>query len=170
MSPTISIIAALDKKNGIGKGNKMAWRIREDLIRLAKRTKDGVVILGRNTYESMAGYYDISGKPMPAREYIVVTRQKDFKSKRDNTYMVNSIEGALKRAKESGEREVFIIGGAEIFRQTISLSDRLYLTLVDGDFDCDTFFPDYSDFKKVISEEVGSDESLTFTYKVLEKD
>ncbi|MFI5240903.1 MAG: dihydrofolate reductase [Microgenomates group bacterium] len=168
-TPIISIVAAIDKNNGIGRGNKMAWRIREDLIRLSNMTRGKIVILGRNSYESMAGYYDVSGKPMPAREYIVVTHQKDFKSSRNNTYTALSIDDALKRANESGEDEVFIIGGAQIFKQTISLADKLYLTLVNKDFGCDTFFPDYNQFSKELYSEKGKSEELEFEYKILVK-
>ncbi len=168
-TPTISIIAAIDKKNGIGKGNKMAWRIREDLIRLANMTRDHIVILGRNTYESMAGYYDISGRPMPGREYIVLTTRKGFKSKRKNTFPAATLKAALDRAKKSGENEAFIIGGAEVFKQTIDLTDKLYLTIVAGDFDCDTFFPDYKKFKKELYSEKGKSEELEFEYKILER-
>lgn len=64
-SPRISIIAAIDEKGGIGKNNKIPWHIRKDLIRLRDMTRNRLVILGRNSYESMAGYYDISGREMP---------------------------------------------------------------------------------------------------------
>ena len=117
----------------------------------------------------MVGYYDRNGRPMPAKEYIVVTGQKGFKSIRNNTYAAQTIEDALKRAKKSGEEEVFIIGGSEIFKQTISLADKIYLTLVKGDFNCDTFFPDYSDFKKVIYFEKSKSGKYDFEFRVLEK-
>jgi len=80
-SPKISIIVAVDEKNGIGKNNLIPWHIKKDLIRLRDLTKGHVVILGRNSYESMAGYYDKSGKEMPAKEYVVMTKDKNFKSK-----------------------------------------------------------------------------------------
>lgn len=168
-SPKISIIVAVDEKRGIGKNDKIPWHIKEDLVRLAKTTRNRIVILGRRTYESMTGYYDRSGRPMPAKEYIVVTSKKDFKSIRNNTYAAQSIKDALKRAKKSGGEEVFIIGGSEIFKQTISLADKIYLTLVKGDFHCDTFFPDYSDFRKVISSKKSKSGEYDFEFRVLEK-
>ena len=167
-TPKISIIVAVDEKRGIGKNNKIPWHIKEDLIRLAKMTRNHIVILGRYTYESMAGYYDRSGRPMPAKEYIVVTGQEEFKSVRNNTYTAHSIRDALNRARKSGEKEVFIIGGSEIFNQTISLADKIYLTLVKGDYSCDTLFPDYSGFKKVISSKRSKSGGYDFEFKVLE--
>ena len=168
-SPKISIIVAVDEKRGIGKNNKIPWHIKEDLVRLAKMTRNRIVILGRRTYESMAGYYDRSGRPMPAKEYIIVTSKNDFKSARNNTYAAQSIEYALKRAKKSGGEEVFIIGGSEIFNQAISRADKIYLTLVKGDFNCDTFFPDYKKFNKVVYSEEGTSGELDFEFRILEK-
>jgi dihydrofolate reductase len=168
-SPIISIVAAMDKLGGIGKDDRIPWHIRKDLIRLRNMTFDHLVILGRNSYDSMAGYYDKSGRPMPAKEYIVISKDKNFKSKRDNTFTANSIEAALDRVKKSGEKEVFVIGGASIYKQLIKFTDRLYLTVVEGVFDCDTFFPDYSDFKKITSSVKDSENGIGFVYKILEK-
>ncbi len=167
LSPKISIIAALDEKGGIGKNDRIPWHIKEDLVRLRDTTKGHYVILGRNSYESMAGYYDKSGRPMPAKEYIVVTSNPDFKSTRNNTFAATSVDSALKRARMSREKEVFVIGGEKIFKQFLPLTNRIYLTQVKGNFDCDTFFPDYSDFKKVILSENGSDGGFDFTFKIL---
>ena len=117
----------------------------------------------------MASYYDISGRPMPAKEYIVISLDKNFKSKRNNTFAVNSISEALDRIRKSKEKEVFVIGGASIYKQMIEFTDHLYVTIVKNEFNCDTFFPDYSDFKKVISSEEDSEGDFNMTYKVLEK-
>ncbi|HLD91841.1 MAG TPA: dihydrofolate reductase [Patescibacteria group bacterium] len=168
-SPRISIIVATDEENGIGKDNKIPWHIKKDLVRLSLMTRSKVAVVGDKSYNSMASYYDISGRPMPAKEYIVVSFDKNFKSKRNNTFVANSIQGALDRIKKSKEDEVFVIGGASIYKQMIEFTDRLYLTIVKGKFNCDTFFPDYSDFKKVISSEVDSDENYVFTTKIFEK-
>ncbi len=165
----ISIIAAMDETGGIGKNDRIPWHIKKDLIRLRDLTKDRYVILGRTSYESMAGYYDKSGRPMPAKEYVVLTSNKAFKSARNNTFAATSVETALNHAKGSGDKEIFIIGGEKIFEQFLPFTDRLYLTQVKGNFDCDTFFPDYSDFKKVVHSEQDSDEGHGFTYKILEK-
>lgn len=168
--PLISIICAMDEGRGIGKDDRIPWHLKKDLIRLRDMTKGHLVILGRNSYDSMAGYYDKSGRDMPGKEYIVLTRNKNFTSVRNNTFTASSVDEALDRAKQSGEKEVYVIGGETIFKQMMQYTDRLYLTIVKGKFDCDTFFPDYSDFKKVISKEIDSDEGLIFTYIVLERD
>lgn len=164
----ISIIVAMDERRGIGKDNKIPWHIRDDLIKLKTLTKDHVVILGRKTYDSMVWYYIKSGKPMPGKLYIVITHDKSYKPARDNAQVAHSLEEAISFARSHLARleEIFIIGGGQIFEQALPLADKLYLTIVQGDFGCDTFFPDYSEFKKVISQE--SKESEGDKYKFLE--
>ena len=168
-SPIISIIAAVDEKCGIGKNDLIPWHIKKDLVNLRDKTKDRAVVLGRRSYESMAGYYDKSGRKMPAKEYIVVTSDKKFKSKRNNTFAATSVEEVMDRINKSREKEVFVIGGASIYKQFIKYVNRLYLTIVKGNFDCDTFFPNYSKFKKEISSKKDSENGINFTSKVLEK-
>lgn len=168
-STKVSLIVAMDESCGIGKNDRIPWHIRKDLIRLASMTRGKMTILGDRSYNSMAGYYDKSGRPMPAKEYLVLSFDKNFKSTRNNTSTVNSLDEAVKHIKESGEDEVFVLGGASVFKQMLSITDRLYLTIVNGKFDCDTFFPDYSDFKKVVSEETDSDEGFTFNHLTLER-
>ncbi len=164
----ISAIAAVDGKNGMGKDNKIPWHIKEDLVRLREFTKGNVAILGRKTYESMVWYYDRSGKPMPAKLYIVITSDANYKPTRENVTIANSLQDAIKRGK--GESEIFVLGGGQVFKEAIEggFVDRIYLTVVEGDFDCDTFFPDYSSFK-VVSEGKGESEGQKYTYKILEK-
>ena len=162
----VSIIAAMDQKRGIGKDNKIPWRIKEDLIHLKALTLGHMVILGRKSYDSMIAYYTRTGNPMPGKLYLVVTREKSYIPARDNGKTGYSIEEAISKAKKMGEEEVFVIGGQQIFQQTIGLADKLYLTIVDGEFDADAFFPDYSQFKKVVFEKEG--ESDKYKYKFLE--
>lgn len=164
----ISIIVAMDQKRGIGKNNKIPWRIKEDLVRLKNLTKNHVVILGRKTYDSMVFYYNRTGNPMPGKLYIVITHDKNYKPARENAMTANSLKETLNFARSHLAKlgEVFVIGGQQIFEQTIGLADKLYLTIVEGDYECDTFFPDYSAFKKVISKE--SRESESYKYKFLE--
>ena len=73
----ISIIAAMDEKRGIGKDNKIPWHLKDDLVKLKRLTKDHIVILGRKSYESMVFYYNRTGRPMPGKLYIIVTRDKN---------------------------------------------------------------------------------------------
>ena len=172
----VSIIAAMDQKRGIGKDNKIPWRIKEDLIHLKNLTTGHVVILGRKSYDSMVFYYNKTGNPMPGRLYIVVTRDKNYKPARENARIAHSLEKALSFARGRLAKlhltkldEVFVIGGAQIFQQAIATADKLYLTIVEGDFDADTFFPDYSEFKKVVHEETRESNEYRFKFLELEK-
>lgn len=158
----------MDNKRGIGKENKIPWHIKEDLVHLKTLTKDQVVILGRKTYESMAWYYDRSGRPMPGRKYLVVTHDKSYKPTRENIIVVSSLEEALNLSEN--EKEVFINGGGQVFKEVIEkgLADRLYLTVVEGDFGADAFFPAISNFK-TISEEEADNGEYKFKFLILEK-
>ena len=164
-----SIVVATDEKRGIGKDNKIPWHIKEDLLNLKKLTQSQVVIVGANTYISMQDYYDVSGREMPGKVYIVVTDDRGFNPSCSNAICVYSIDEAIKKAKSYGTDEVFIIGGSQIFKQMIKLANKLYLTIVKGDFDCDTFFPGYSDFKNVISSKREKNETNEFEFKILER-
>lgn len=153
----ISIIVAMDEKRGIGKNNGLMWHIPGELPRFKNLTTDHSVIMGRKTFESI-------GKPLPNRTNIIVTQNPTFKA--ENCTLANSIDEAIEIAKtEPGSDEIFIIGGGQIYTQALAKADRLYLTLVEGDFGADTFFPDYSMFRKVISEE--SYESGGYKYRLL---
>jgi dihydrofolate reductase len=108
---------------------------------------------------------------MPGKLYIAVTRDINYKPTRENATAANSLEEALRKASRiSGAEEVFINGGAQMFEEGIVKADRLYLTIVEGDYDVDTYFPDYSMFKTVISEEKHvSKEGCKFKFLVLER-
>lgn len=183
----ISIIVAVDKNRGIGKTTldvgKLLWNIPEDLKRFRELTMGHPVIMGRKTFESVLSYIK---KPFPGRTNIVVTRDPKLSSswKRgsgkqilnqvendSSVIVVNSLEKAIEEAKKApGGEEVFITGGGQIFEQGLPLADRLYLTLVDGVYDADTFFPDYSEFKKVLSrEDKMTPEGIKFSWLILEK-
>lgn len=170
MHSRVSAIVALDEKNGIGKDKMVPWHIKEDLVRLKNLSLGHVVILGRTTYESMLGYYSKSGKPtMSQRTHIVVTSDKDYEMNPDHGFVAHSPEEALEKAKEIEQEEIIILGGAKIFQQMLKDMDRLYLTLVKGDFDCDTFFPDYSEFTKVIEKEEHFDAPIPYTFLTLDR-
>lgn len=159
----------MDEKRGIGKDNKIPWHIVPDLLRLKNLTKDQVVILGRNSYDSMVWYYDRSGREMPGRLYIIITSDKVYQPVRKNATVAHSLEEALEKAK--GEEEVFINGGARVFNEAMEkgIVDRLYLTIVKGDFAADTFFSDYSNFTKVISEEEQTAGDYNYKFLTLER-
>lgn len=161
----ISCIVAIAKNNVIGKNNTMPWHIPADLKYFKKVTSGHCIILGRKNFESI-------GKALPNRTNIVVTRQKDFFH--SSVISTSSIENALKIALELGEEEVFIVGGAQIYNQTISFWDKLYLTEIQHEFEGDTFFPeiDYTDWRLIreIRKEKSEDNLYELVFKVFERD
>lgn len=138
----ISIVVAADEKGAIGAKNKIPWRLRDDLVRLKELTAGHTVILGRNTYESMLGYYLQSGRQMPGKTYIVVTHNTAFQTAESATRVVHSVEGAIAEAKACGDEDIYIIGGAQIYAATLAVADRIYLTEVHTKFaEADAYFP-----------------------------
>lgn len=125
----ISLVVAIAENDAIGKDNQMPWHLPADLKHFKNITTGGTVIMGRKTYESI-------GKALPNRENIVISRQKDYHLADAKT--VNSLEEAI---KISEGKELFIIGGAEIFKLAMSLAHRIYLTRIHQNFEADTFFP-----------------------------
>lgn len=126
---SVSIIAACARNRVIGAGNRLPWHLPEDLARFKRLTTGRCIVMGRKTFESI-------GKPLPKRTSIVVTRGKqDLPA---GVKRAGSVEEAL--ALATGE--VFVIGGAEIYRQTLDRADRLYLTLIDADVEGDVLFPE----------------------------
>lgn len=159
--PRISIIVAHSRNMAIGKANALMWRLPEDLKRFKKLTTGHPIIMGRKTYQSI-------GKPLPGRTNIVVTR--DINLEIPGCIVVYSVLEAIEKAKEFEQEEIFIIGGAEIYKEMLPLADRLYLTKVDTHVDGDAYFPEYSNiFIKKISEESGEYENLKYSYLILEK-
>ncbi len=157
----ISLIAAIGQNRELGKDNKLLWHIPADLGRFKKITLGHPVIMGRKTFESI-------GSPLPNRLNIVVTRNPNF-SAPNQVVVCYSLKQALQKAAETKTDEVFIIGGASIYQQAIKKADKLYLTVVEGNFTADTFFPDYSDFKKVIFRQKHRQKNYTFTFWELTK-
>lgn len=158
----ISMIAVLSEKNrAIGVKNGLLWKIQGDLPRFKTLTTGHPIIMGRLTYESI-------GRPLPNRTNIVITKS-NTPPKIPGLVVVSSPEEALKKAREIDMDEIFIIGGGKIYSEMIKDADRLYLTIVHDEPSADTFFPDYTDFKKVILKEEHPEHTPTFTYLTLEK-
>jgi len=132
----VSIIAAMDRKRGIGVDNKLPWRLSADLKRFRDLTMGHHIIVGRKTFESI-------GRPLPGRRMIVMTRDRNYKA--EGCDVAHSVEDAIDLARGRGENEVFICGGAEIYSQTIGAVDRMYLTFVDAEVAADTFFPEFDE-------------------------
>jgi dihydrofolate reductase len=160
----ISFLVAMDEKRGIGKAGGLPWRLSADLKRFRELTMGHHIIVGRKTFESI-------GKPLPGRQMIVVTRDESFAP--EGCFIAHSIPDAIGLARERGEGELFICGGAEIYAQSFRAADRMYLTLVHADSEADTFFPEWDsrEWMEVKSEHRAADEKnqYPFTFKVLEK-
>jgi len=135
----ISLILAASSNNAIGKHNALLWHLPNDLKFFKNTTWGMPVIMGRKTYLSIAG------EPLPGRFNIVITRQKDFDPGREEVWVVNTLEEAIARAKETNCKEVFIAGGGEIYSMALPMADRIYLTRVHGDFpDSEIFFTGFN--------------------------
>ncbi|MCS7093549.1 MAG: dihydrofolate reductase [Patescibacteria group bacterium] len=173
VKPRISVIAALDKQRGIGFRNRLPWHIREDLIRFKKLTQGRTIIIGRKTFESILEYYRASGKPLPKRQTIVITGNSFYqpraKPSLESLYRVSSFAEALSLAKKIEPEEVFIAGGAQVFQEGIKHAQRLYLTLVEGVFPADAFFPDYREFTEVIAFKKRSQPPYQYQFLILER-
>jgi dihydrofolate reductase len=157
LKPKISLISAIAEKNrAIGKDNKLLWDIPNDLAHFRKITSGHPVIMGYKTYLSI-------GRLLPNRLNIILS--KDDVDVPGAT-ICKSIPDAIDIASKKDENEIFFIGGGSVYAQAIKIADKLYLTLVQGEYDADTFFPDYSDFDKTISDQ--SEESNGYKYRFVE--
>lgn len=128
----VSIIAAIARNGTIGRRGVLPWRIPADLSRFREITTGHAVIMGRKTFEGL-------GRPLPDRINIVVTRQAGYRA--DGVLVARSLDAALDLVRD--DEEVFICGGAQIYGLALGKAHRLYLTLIDADFEGDTFFPGY---------------------------
>lgn len=167
MTNRISIIAAIDDKRGLGKTGDLLFRIKDDMKRLRAITNGHPLVMGRKTFDSFPGL-------LPNRTHIVVSRNPEVYDDADVKphFVVSSLEEGIEVAKGvEGADEMFIFGGGQIFTEAVEkgLVDRLYLTIVKGDFGADTFFPDYTMFTKEIEREDKEGEGFQYTFLTLEK-
>ena len=168
MKPRTSIIVAVGRNRVLGKDNRLLWNIPEDLKRFKTLTLGHPCIMGRRTFESIVV---MLGKPLPGRTNIVLIKPDEDASMPAgaNVITAHSIPEALKKA-HSVDTEVFVIGGAQIYKQMLSYADRLYLTLIDDEKDGDAFFPEYESlFTKKVSEEEREQSGLKYRWLTLEK-
>lgn len=165
-SKMISIVVATDKKGVIGRENKIPWRIRDDLVRLKDLTLNHTVILGRVTYDSMSWYYDKSGRSMPGKTYIVITRNPTYKPSRTNAKVVHSIEEAVAMGKDLGDEHILVNGGAKVYEEMLPLADRIYLTVVQTEAEGDVYFPPLKkeQWREVSREHRNKDERNEFDF------
>lgn len=158
----ITLIVAAAENNAIGKDNQMLWHLPNDFKYFKKNTLEHSVVMGRKTYESI-------GKPLPERRNILLTR--DLRYSNEDVDVANSIQEVINYCRD--EREIFIIGGAEIYKQTLPLADKILLTRVHTSIDADAYFPELLDhqWKLVSAEKHEKDEKHAFdyTFEVYEK-
>ncbi|TVQ43238.1 MAG: type 3 dihydrofolate reductase [Saprospirales bacterium] len=129
---TISLIVAISKNRAIGMDNQIPWYLPADLKYFKRTTLGHHILMGRKSYLSI-------GKPLPKRTNLVLTRNPFFTA--NGIKVIHSIEEGIALARAAGDDELFIIGGGEIYRQSMDLVDRLYITEVDIETEGDTFFP-----------------------------
>ena len=158
----VSIIVAIAQNGTIGDKNSLLWHIKEDMRFFRTTTSGHPVIMGRKTFESLGS------KPLPKRTNIVITRaDREF----EGALTAHSLEDAIRMAGE--DEEIFIMGGAQIYREALSVVDRMYITVVERDYEGDTSFPevDYSQWKlvDVVRYERGEEYESPFEFRTYDR-
>lgn len=163
----ISMIAAMTRNRVIGKDNDIPWHLPDDFKYFKKTTKGHFVIMGRKNFESLPHKF----RPLPNRPNVIITRKGQYDG--EGSYVVNSLDKALELAQEKGEPEAFIIGGGEIYKLGLNVSDRIYLTEIDAEIEGDTFFPEFdkSTWKEIsrIHHKADDRHKFAFDFVIYEK-
>ncbi|HEY3325564.1 MAG TPA: dihydrofolate reductase [Novimethylophilus sp.] len=131
--PQLSVIAALARNRVIGRGNALPWHLPEDLRHFKALTMGHPIVMGRKTYESL-------GRLLPGRTTVIVSRNRDYAV--PGALVVESLQQALETCRN--EQEIFIVGGAELYKEAMPMADRLYLTEIDAEFEGDAYFPEFA--------------------------
>lgn len=152
----VKIIVAMSKNRVIGNNNQLIWKLSSDLKRFKELTTGNPVVMGRKTFESI-------GKPLPNRRNIIITRNNDYIV--EGCEIVSSLEEALLLTNNN----CFIIGGGEIYKQALDITDKIYLTLVHKDFEGDTIFPELSkEWAKISRKDFEADDKNQYKYSFIE--
>ncbi len=175
--PEFSILAAIDQNMGIGKDGTLPWYLPEDLKHFSKTTKNvttpgqqNAVIMGRRTWESLPSSF----KPLSHRINVVISSNMDLDLP-DDVLLFGSLDEALAALSTSRKIEqIFVIGGARLYEEAVIHPEleRIYLTRIEADFECDTFFPDQipEDFEIISTSELMESDGLEYSFVVLERD
>jgi len=164
--PHISILVAMAKNRVIGRNNALPWQLPPDLKRFKELTMGHHIVMGRKTYESI-------GRPLPGRTSVIITRQPDYQV--PGALVVASIDQALKvcSAGKEVDQEIFVIGGAQIYRQSLGLCQRIYITEIQQEFDGDTLFPELNQqvWREISREKhrLNDDDGLEYHFVVLDR-
>jgi len=157
----VSIIVARAKNSVIGRNNDLPWKLSDDLKNFKKVTMGHHIIMGRKTFDSM-------GKPLPGRITIIITRDRTYHV--DDCLIAHSVEEAVQLARLNNETEAFIIGGAEIIRQSIGLADKIYLTEVHANVEGDVYLPEIKmdQWRLINKADYGKSEKNQYDFSILE--
>lgn len=160
----MKMIVAVDENWGIGCNNKLLARIPEDLQHFKKHTVEKIVVMGRKNLESLPG-----GKPLPNRQNIVITRNKDYKV--EGALVLNSIEEAVEELNKYNKDDIYIIGGGTIYEQFMDYCSQAVVTKIQESFEADTFFPNLDKNKDWEISEISDikGEAIKFTYNIYNK-
>lgn len=154
----IKIIVAMSENRVIGNNNELIWKLSSDLKRFKELTTGHPVVMGRKTYESI-------GRPLPNRRNIIITRNLEYQV--DGCETVSSLEEALLLTNNN----CFIIGGGEVYKQSLEIADKIYLTLVHKKFEGDTTFPELGkEWATIDCKDFESDEKNEYNYSFIEYD
>lgn len=163
-TPRLSAIVAMSDNRVIGDKNQLPWHLPADLKYFKNLTSGHPILMGRKTYESI-------GRPLPNRTNIILTRNAEFTA--PGCLVVTTIEEAMECAREAQSDEIFIIGGAEVYKQLLPHIERIYLTIVHDQFDGDAFFPelDEDQWQEVSRQNHDADENneFDFSFVVLDR-
>lgn len=154
----LSLIVAMSRDGVIGADNRLPWHLSADLRRFKAITMGKPILMGRKTHDSI-------GRPLPGRNNIVLTRDRSYRA--PGCTVVHTTQESMRVAQ--GSAELMIIGGSSLYERFLVTADRIYLTLIDGDFAGDTFFPaiDWHDWTEVERQEVTDDPTVPFSYSFL---
>ena len=152
----VSLIVAMAKNRVIGAGNRIPWHLPNELRLFKSLTMGHHIVMGRKTYESI-------NRLLPGRTTVIVTRQRDYAV--PGAIVVHSVKEALDTCQ--GDEECFVIGGADLFRETLPLADRIHLTVVDAEPEGDTFMPDFdvSAWQEISSQRFPADDKHAYSYR-----
>ena len=155
--PRLSLIVAMAKNRVIGADNRIPWHLPNELKLFKSLTMGHHIVMGRRTYESI-------GRLLPGRTTVIVTRQKDYAV--EGAVVAHSVREAIDACK--GDDEIFVIGGADLFRETLPVADRLYLTTVDAEPEGDTFMPAFDDsqWNETSAKSFDRDEKHAYSYRL----
>ena len=162
----ISLIAAMGKNRVIGNKGKLPWHMPADLKYYKDKIRGKTIVMGRKTFESMGN------KPLPNRANIILTMDQNYKV--DGAIVIHSADEALKEAEKiSPDQELMVIGGSEIYKEFLPRANRIYLTIIEGEFEGDAFFPKYdiTEWKEISYEEHERNAENPYDYRfvVLER-